>query len=121
MIVAVVAWLIASAEPDIGLTQSLYQQCKSPATAVQSMCITYVQGMMDMMEALTVATRQFPQKPIGNKDVRQIFGICRNVVVSGAQLRQMFINWADAHPDAWQTPRTLSVWSLLQSKWPCSD
>ena len=85
------------------------------------MCTQYLMGAMDIMEGVAKATRQ-PFNGVANgRQVRQAFGECRNTPVSGAQLRQMFLNWAEAHPDAWQTPRGLTVWTFLQSKWPCPD
>ncbi len=38
---------------------------------------------------------------------------------SGAQLRQLFINWAEKNPKLWQQPMHFGAVLALREAWPC--
>jgi hypothetical protein len=47
------------------------------------------------------------------------FAICNKEKVSGLQLRQVFVNWAEKNPTDWQKQEFIGAWSAIQDAWPC--
>jgi hypothetical protein len=77
-------------------TQILYQLCHSSALADEEACGLYLTGVADMMEQVALELN----KPWATKAARSdlsIHAIC-TAGYSGAQLRQLFINWAEKNP-----------------------
>src|SRR5262245_12086825 len=98
--------------------QALYENCKSPETVQQLICMSYLSGFSSMMTI--VATVSMDDKtPPEKQEVLKIFGLCNPDFVSNGQLRQVFINWAEKHPEQWQQEQSLGAWSALHEAWPC--
>src|SRR6266436_9601972 len=73
--------------------QVLYELCRSSALTDEAGCGLYLTGVADMMEQVAFELN----KPWTTKAARSdlsIHAICTSGY-SGAQLRQLFINWAE--------------------------
>ena len=109
--VAIFFWgcLSAQAEdkPDLSV-QGLYQSCKenNPNVADRATCIGFVSGASEIMMA------------VGSHD--PVLGMCPSepIPTFGARL-QVFLNWAEKHPEQWSKPGSLGVLLALRETWPC--
>jgi hypothetical protein len=92
-----------------GSIQDLYTQCKSSDSEIRILCISYIAGVMETMELVggdgTTTSQQF--------------GICTTDFVSFGAGVQVFINWAEKHPKAWNDARNFGVIMALRGAWPC--
>ncbi|WP_363238289.1 Rap1a/Tai family immunity protein [Mesorhizobium sp.] len=87
--------------------QSLLAQCK-PNNGGWSYCLGYVGGVADMMAMNGVLSP------------RPALSICvgQTIPTYGAY-QQAFINWAEAHPEKWQSHQGFGVIESLRATWPC--
>jgi len=106
-VVLAVALLGASgvkAEKDPKSTiEALLKNCKQKDAAPGLYCLGVIRGA-----AVTLAQ---------SKDNEYKF--CPGGFVSYEQMRQVFINWADANPKHWQVEGVTGVIAILMDTWPC--
>ena len=92
-------------------TRYLYEMCKNESTL--GVCVGYVAAVGEFMETIGIYKKQ------GHPDVAQ-FSICMpEPTPSHATMAQVFVNWAQAHPEAWSQLQLSSVIIALREKWPC--
>jgi hypothetical protein len=73
-------------------TQYLYEMCKNESTI--GVCAGYVAAVGEFTETMGIYKKQ------GHPDVAQ-FSICMpEPAPSHAEMTQVFVNWAQAHPEA---------------------
>ena len=124
MAIAIVAFCFLgseiAAQPRAGTTEWLYEECRSSDAARQDRCSAFLLGVAGTMEILG----NFYENPPAylNKEIAVIFGplgIC-STPISGADVREAFVNWAEKHPDKWSARMPQSAMSALQATWPCT-
>ncbi len=100
----------ANAGFDIG---KLASDCESQSFE-QFYCFGRLSGIFDMMDLNA-------KKLISTSDRRtKILSVCNvNGGQSNAALRQIFLNWAKAHPERWSEPDQVGVVTALSETWPC--
>lgn len=60
-----------------------------------------------------------PNTPYKDKQALFVMAICSKTPISGAQLREVFVNWAGKHQIYWQRDDGFGAWAALQAAWPC--
>ena len=104
--------------PDLGTTQRLYEQCKDPSRSTEeTYCLGYLAGVSDMLSLLAQAAQDTTVAPEA-RAVLKPMGFCADSF-TGAQIRQVFLNWAAKNPTKWQEARNVSVMIALEEAWPC--
>ena len=68
-------------------------------------CECYLTGVADVLLAM------------GNSYIAG--GIC-NVEYDSANLRKVFVNWVERHPDNLQDDMTISAQAAFRELWPCT-
>ena|SRR6266404_9644603 len=102
---------------DITTTQGLYDLCRSPNDSTAVLCLSYLSGVFDMM-TLTASLSKDAKATPAQRAAYPFIGICVQRV-SGAQLAQVFMNWAAGNPTTWQDPRIVGVATAFKQAWPC--
>jgi Rap1a immunity proteins len=103
---------------DITTTQWLYDQCREPNDSTAAIiCLTYLTGVFDMM-TLAESLSKGPEATPAQRTAYSFIGICVHRV-TGAQLAQVFINWAARNPTTWQDPKIVGVATAFKQAWPC--
>jgi len=96
--------------------QGLYQFCNAaPSSKEALMCITYVSGVMDIMQ-----TAGLVDKGQRRDATQQFLGICPQSFASYGAGVQLFKNWAEKHPENWSMARAAGVAIALKEVWPCA-
>jgi hypothetical protein len=95
--------------------QEMYMHCKSEVATDQVDCISYLRGVADTMMA--VQSFRLAEKSKEGQTALAPLTVCMSRV-SGGQLEQVFINWAEANPTMWQEPRGYAL-AALHKTWPC--
>jgi hypothetical protein len=121
LVVAVLAgWTNAFAQSKPGTTQWLYEQCTSPESARRDDCSAFLLGVAGIMEILG---NMYEKPPSGvSKDFVAPYGpvgICAATPLTGADVRQAFVNWADKNPTKSSRKMPQSAMAALQAAWPC--
>ena len=117
---ALVCWMSDATAQETGqnfTVQKLYEICQSSTLTDQEGCGLYLTGVGDIMEQVALELT----KPWATKAARSdlsIHAIC-TPGYSGAQLRQLFINWAEKNPKLWQQPMHFGAVLALREAWPC--
>ena len=92
------------AEKDPNSTiEALLKNCKQKDKAPGLYCLGVIRGAAEVLA--------------GSKDKE--YKICTGGFVSYEQMRQIFINWADANPKHWQVGGVTGVVHVLTDTWPC--
>jgi Rap1a immunity proteins len=99
-------------------TQAMYETCKPDAGAKYLSCLAYLVGVFTAMEAAGTNSTA-PNAPFEMRVGFAAVGVCHDEPVSGAELRQVFLNWAQKNPAKWQDPTYLGVSAAFQELWPC--
>jgi hypothetical protein len=97
--------------------QQMYQSCKSQVATDQIECISYLRGLADAMDA--VQSFRAEAKTPDVRDAMSPLAACIDQV-SGGQLEQVFVNWAEANPTMWQERRGYAL-AALRKAWPCPN
>ena len=110
----------AVAQTKPGTTRWLYEQCSSADPKEQDTCSAYLLGVAGVMEIAGFSYENPPKMapkewaiPLG------AFGICLASSVSGADVRQVFITWAEKNPTKWDTKMPQGAMAALLAKWGC--
>jgi hypothetical protein len=94
-------------------TQELYGMCRNERNlANQGLCLGYVSGIGDMMTVLGIYNKQ--------KQIKGLVPWSMCGQQSYGAMMQAFVNWAQAHPEAWSENQAYGVMRALHEKWPCS-
>lgn len=97
-----------------GDTQWLLKQCSATQNSISmSYCYGRVEGVSEMMSQNGAS-----MKRNYNPDKRLTICVGDAYPTNGA-LVQVFINWANKHPEQWQTVDLLGVASAFNETWPC--
>ena len=99
--------------------QTLYGDCTSNNETRQLSCIRYLQGVAEMM-GVVASFHNIPNLPQEKKDDLMPFSVCSGESVTGAEVQQVFVNWAKANPKEWQKPEILGAWSAIETAWHCN-
>jgi Rap1a immunity proteins len=109
---------IAQTKP--GTTQWLYEQCSSADRGEQDTCSAYLLGVAGVMETAGGVYENAPKMapkewaiPLG------AFGICLSSSVNGADVRQVFTDWAEKNPSKRDTKMPQGAMAALLAKWGC--
>src|SRR5215469_14748499 len=94
--------------------QALYDMCKSSYWQ-QTSCLPYIEGVADTLVELGSISHGFPEPTRG---VLASLGMCPGDATYGAA-KQVFINWAEKHPDQWAHVASDGVFAALSQTWPC--
>jgi hypothetical protein len=102
--------------------QELYKMCKvragvsaAPPDAV--VCIGFLSGVAEMM----IANGELAKTLVDNRDRASVlrFSACTKRASFGEML-QVFLKWAQKHPEMWSEPRTVGAMEAFSEKWPCT-
>jgi hypothetical protein len=107
------------AQSTAGTTQWLYEQCKSSDPARRDTCSAFLLGVAGIMEILG-NTYENPPSNVTKDFVTPYgaVGIC-SAPLSGADVRQAFISWAEKNPTRGDRKMSQSAMAALQATWPC--
>lgn len=89
----------------------LYTMCKGTSFAFNNYCLGYISAIADMMLLHSSDDEQ----------TRGMYGMCAVDPVTYGASKQVFINWADKHPELWSKPMELGVILALRETWPCAS
>jgi hypothetical protein len=104
----------ASAE-NMTTVQDLREACKSIGNNSDGIfCLGYIGGTADTMVLIGVGLTS-DTTPL----FRHSFGICQNSPSTYGADAQVFINWADRHPEKWTDHMQSGVITALAETWPC--
>lgn len=118
IVIAIACLLEAPAAAATPVTvQDLYQQCSSTSDIAAISCINYLEGITDMME-LIGTVEENPSVPYSSRTALAALSVCRPVI-TGGQLRQVFVQWAEQNPKEWQNPKQGGAWLAIEKTWPC--
>jgi hypothetical protein len=93
--------------------QRLLNFCKAEEGDFRKvLCAGYISGVGDLMHINGVVFRRARDASV-TLDDRMCAAPSR-----GAQV-QAFVNWAEAHPQTWQSPSIFGVVTALSEAWPC--
>lgn len=110
----------AFAQSKPGTTAWLYEECTSHAPDRQDICSAFLLGVAGVMEILGNA---YENPPNGvSKDFLAPYlpvAICSVGRLTGADVRQVFVNWADKNPTRSTSDMPQSAMVALQATWPC--
>jgi hypothetical protein len=124
----VAALMPVSVEVSLGATekkddvQELYKMCKvragvstAPPDAV--VCIGFLSGVAEMM----IANGELAKTLVDDRDRTSVlkFSVCTKKASFGEML-QVFLKWAQKHPETWSEPRTVGAMEAFSEKWPCT-
>jgi hypothetical protein len=101
--------------------QDLYTDCNSKESFDTAFCLGYIGGVGQTL-AMVAEVAETAAGYYGSNDVRTAFarmGICKNTTIGA--YKQAFINWAERHPEQWDSPIGLGVALALREVWPCSS
>jgi Rap1a immunity proteins len=108
------------AETNPGTTRWLYEQCSSADRTEQDICSAYLLGVAGVMETAGFVYKNPPKMapkewtiPLG------AFGICLASAVNGADVRQVFTDWAQKNPSKLDTNMPQGAMAALLAKWGC--
>jgi hypothetical protein len=99
----------------------LYKMCKvragvstAPPDAV--VCIGFLSGVAEMM----IANAELAKTLVDDRDRRSVlkFSACTKKASFGEML-QVFLKWAQKHPEMWNEPRSVGAMEAFSEKWPC--
>jgi hypothetical protein len=97
--------------------QGLYQTCKAPNGATDaSPCIEYIAGIADQMVLNSVL-----REKVRAESWRLVSSLAICDAPTYGAMRQVFINWAEKHPEKWSNPRSIGVVQALHEAWPCTS
>jgi hypothetical protein len=99
--------------------QKLLQECSAGNPSSYFFhCIGRVGGIADMM-GINGLIMVKPHHGSTTRELQQYATCAGNPAPSyGAQV-QVFMNWAQDHPDRWADPDIVGVITALQQAWPC--
>jgi hypothetical protein len=110
----------AVAQTKPGTTRWLYEQCSSVDRTEQDTCSAYLLGVAGVMETAGFVYENPPKMapkewaiPLG------AFGICLASAVNGADVRQVFTDWAQKNPNKLDTKMPQGAMAALLAKWGC--
>jgi hypothetical protein len=102
--------------------QELYKACKvragvSTAPPEAVVCIGFLSGVAEMM----IANGELAKTLADNRDRASVlkFSACTKKASFGEML-QVFLKWAQKHPEMWSEPRTVGAMEAFSEKWPCT-
>jgi hypothetical protein len=106
----------AWAEEEYNKVQALLTDCLSALNSQpRRYCVAYVGGVADLMAAngsILTGTG------LDSAPLKMISTCLASPPTYGAYAKA-FVNWAQAHPEHWQAPRTFGVAQALSTTWPC--
>ncbi|GLR41465.1 Rap1a/Tai family immunity protein [Mesorhizobium amorphae] len=98
----------ASAEEQGFTTQGLLDQCNTkPGSVAAALCLGYIAGVADTMI-----------QPVG-EDAQRYKTCPGTPTPTYGAYRQVFVNWAQKHPEKWNSPMFAGVSQSLHEMWPC--
>jgi len=111
---------MAQSPPPTLTTEWLYNLCRSSERTSIISCVAYIDGIAAVLSMLG----KMYQRPEGgvSKDFVAAFGtvgICNVQATDGEALRQIFLGWAERHPDQRRGGIAGGVMIALQQRWPC--
>lgn len=121
-ILPIAVWLSAGEALSNELTvQSLYTDCKSEDSFDRAFCLGFLGGVGHTLsgigQAADVAADYYGHDVV--KTAMRRIGVC-GLATIGAY-RQAFINWAERHPEQWNSHMQLGVAIALRETWPCGS
>ncbi len=113
--------------------QGLYSDCRSRDPTDTRGCMEYLAGVADVMHENRHLGQEWAEA--GRRDARlsvdakastaaafatfgDIVGICTKNY-TGGQLQQIFINWAQKHPERWTEGREIGAMDAFHEAFPC--
>jgi hypothetical protein len=120
------AWPLAAHAQDV---QWLYRVClesySSPNADAQAFCITYIDGVADLMQKnCEIARQRLSAGGLSNADDRRaMLSVSSNAraVYITAGGKHAFIDWASANPKRRNLPMVEGVMEALREKWSCES
>jgi hypothetical protein len=98
-----------NAKAEMKSIQDYVRGC-NPGMAEEQFCIGALEGVASVASSFGQAKE---------KSFRTSYGFCAPDGTTRAQLKQAFLNWANARPEHWQLPGGSGIWLALKSTWPC--
>ncbi|SRR5579883_154794 len=109
----------ASSDGSMESIQSLYEKCNQTSGSRDArylVCVTYVMAIADLMDVEGLAVMGAPDDRYAS--LRNV-AICRDSVTTPGAMAQMFVNFAESHPERWTEPAAVGVMIALRETWPC--
>jgi len=95
--------------------QELYTQCKQPANSqAQIFCLGFISGIADLMQL-----NGQRQKSLDAAQWSVIAGTAFCAQSSYGAYVQVFVNWAQKHPEEWGERNFVGTVVALREAWPC--
>jgi Rap1a immunity proteins len=104
-------------EPLTRTVQDLYSDCKSESAVREISCMRFLQGAGEIMMTASIAVAD-KDLPIVVRRTFRTIALCTNAI-TGGQLKQAFINWAEKNPKDWQLTEEEGAQSALTETWRC--
>jgi hypothetical protein len=115
VVVVAIGWIVATpaGAEEKRTVGDLLAKCRAEHQPASLICIAYIGGVSEMMNVLSVAENKSPAA----RPALQGMTSCGQVSWGAAQ--QAFVNWATAHPEAWEDDRLVGVVGVITRTWPC--
>lgn len=118
-IVLLTAVSMASADAQARTVRDLYRDCKSQDPAAHLSCVRFIEGTASVMLGVGELAKEDKQPLKGEKPLYD-YALCPpDQGISGGQMRQAFINWAEKNPSEAQSDEGTGAWLALSDAWPC--
>jgi hypothetical protein len=103
----------------------LLESYSSPNADAQTFCMTYIDGVADLMQKnCEIARQRLSAGGLSNADDRRaMLSVSSNAraVYITAGGKHAFIDWASANPKRRNLPMVEGVMEALREKWPCES
>ena len=94
-------------------TQQLLQKCTAaPGAGDRWYCYGRVTAVFEMMGIVGIAAKQL--------DSMRPWQVCVDPTPSNGAVVQVFVNWANKHPEKWDLPDVVGIVAAMRGTWPCS-
>lgn len=99
--------------------QDLYMDCKSADAPAHLSCVRFLEGTASVMLGIGELAKEDKQ-PLKGSHPLYDYALCPpDQGISGAQMREAFVNWAQKNPSEWENSEGNGAWLALSDTWPC--
>jgi hypothetical protein len=92
--------------------KELHQECLSEDEAIKNSCMAFIAGVVETMLI-------YGQEIILAPDYRDDFAICPTGAVGLREAYEIFLTWAERHPEAADRHQGNGVMTAIRERWAC--